>query len=66
MAWIDYVRDETFPDPDNILQIHGVHPDVRQAHLDLYLALMRRPGPLSRVQRERIAVAISRVNHCKY
>ncbi|MDH3591428.1 MAG: carboxymuconolactone decarboxylase family protein [Planctomycetota bacterium] len=66
MAWIEYVRNLDFPDSDNILQIHGVSPDAMQAHLDLYLALMRRPGPLSRVQRERIAVAVSEANGCEY
>jgi alkylhydroperoxidase family enzyme len=35
-------------------------------HYDLYVELMRAPGPLSRVQRETIAVAVSAVNHCEY
>jgi alkylhydroperoxidase family enzyme len=35
-------------------------------HYELYVELMRGPGPLSRVQREMIAVAVSSANHCHY
>ena len=35
-------------------------------HFDLYRELMRGPGPLSRIQREMIAVVVSALNHCRY
>jgi len=54
------------PDNDNIIQIHGIHGEVMRAHYDLYIALMRKRGPLTRVQREMIAVAISAYNQCHY
>ncbi len=54
------------PDEDHILRIHGVHPAVMKAHFDLYRALMYGRGPLSRVQREMIALAISSTNECVY
>jgi len=63
MAWISYGDANT---GDNILRIHGLHPEVRRAHADLYVELMRKPGPLTRTQRERIAVVVSGVNHCHY
>jgi hypothetical protein len=54
------------PDHDNILQIHRIHPAVMRQHYDLYLELMHRPGPLTRFQREAMAVHVSALNHCHY
>ena len=66
MAWIEYAQSDAVPDSDNILRIHGVSPGIQRAHYELYLETMRKPGPLTRVQRERIAVAVSEVNDCRY
>jgi alkylhydroperoxidase family enzyme len=72
MAFIRYVSPEDIPpadrvsDRDNILRIHGVHSRTMRLHYDLYAELMRGPGPLSRVQREMIAVAVSATNGCHY
>jgi alkylhydroperoxidase family enzyme len=72
MAFIRYLSDEELPaedcvpDNDNILRIHGVHPAVMRQHYELYLQLMHRPGPLSRRQREMIAVRVSALNGCHY
>lgn len=72
MALIRYVPEsqiperDRVPDTDNILRIHGVHPRVMRHHYDLYVELMHRPGPLSRCQREMIAVRVSALNECHY
>lgn len=72
MAFIPYVPEEQqpeahrVPDSDNILQVHGVHSAVMRHHYDLYVALMHRRGPLSRMQREMIAVTVSSINECHY
>lgn len=72
MAFIRYVPEDEqpastrVPDPDHIIQVHAVHPAVMRQHYDLYIELMRRPGPLTRVQREMVAVAVSATNHCHY
>ena len=72
MAFIDYVDPERIPDEDrvsdtdNILRIHGVHPRTMRLHYDLYRELMHAPGPLSRTQREMIAVRVSALNDCHY
>ena len=72
MAFIKYVDEETIPavdrvpDHDNILRIHGVHSRTMRFHYDLYRDLMYRRGPLSRVQREMIAVVVSALNQCHY
>jgi alkylhydroperoxidase family enzyme len=72
MAFIDYVPEDAIPaedrvdDHDNIVRIHGVHSRVMRQHYDLYVEIMRGPGPLSRVQREMLAVAVSVANQCHY
>ena len=72
MTFIDYVPPEKIPaehqvdDQDNILQIHGVHSRVIRLHYDLYVELMHREGPLTRIQREMIGVLISSINDCHY
>lgn len=72
MAFIHYVPEDQIPvedrvtDKDNILRIHGVHSRVMKQHYDLYVELMHRRGPLSRVQRELIAMVVSATNGCHY
>jgi alkylhydroperoxidase family enzyme len=72
MAFIRYVPDDEIPDADrvpdrdHILRIHGIHPRTMRDHYQLYLELMHRPGPLTRAQREMVAVAVSAANRCHY
>lgn len=49
-----------------ILQIQSPNPAVLTASMQLYTATMFAPSPLSRAERESIAVVVSRVNHCRY
>ena len=51
---------------DNIFKIHSLNPDSIRGHLELYKTVMRGRSPLSRVQREMIAVVVSSVNRCHY
>ena len=51
---------------DNILLIHSLNPRSMQDHVQLYAHLMRGPSPLTRVQREILAVAVSAENDCFY
>jgi alkylhydroperoxidase family enzyme len=72
MAFIPYANPDDIPavdrvpDRDNILRIHGLHPRTMRLHYELYRELMHGPGPLTRVQREMIAVAVSAANECHY
>ena len=72
MAFISYVPFDQVPekwqvkDHDNIIQIHSVHPQTLRHHYDLYLELMRKRGPLSRIRREMIAIVVSAENRCHY
>jgi alkylhydroperoxidase family enzyme len=51
---------------DNILKIHSLNPDSLQGHFEFYRTLMRGRSPLTRPQREMIAVVVSAANHCHY
>ena len=72
MAYIDYLEEEQIPagdrvaDRDSIIQIHGVHSRTMRRHYDLYEELMHGKSPLSRIQREMIAVVVSAENGCHY
>lgn len=72
MAFIRYKPDhelapaERVPDPDNIIQIHAIHPAVMRQHYELYREVMHGPGPLTRREREMLAVRVSALNSCRY
>ena len=72
MAYIGYLdpadipADDLVADDDNILRIHGVHSRTMGLHYELYRELMYGQGPLSRIQREMIAVVVSAANDCHY
>ena len=72
MAFIKYLPDDEVPegcrvpDTDNILQVHSVHSRVMKLHFELYKEVMHAKSPLTRVQREMVAVAVSSINGCHY
>ena len=72
MAYIPYLpedeipEDDRVPDDDHILRVHSVSPAAMRQHFDLYIQLMRKAGPLPRIQREMIAISVSAANHCHY
>lgn len=52
-----------------VAQIHqaqSLNPRVLATHFELYKAVMFQPSPLSRADREALAVAVSRANSCAY
>ena len=51
---------------DNIFKIHSLNPASARGHLELYKTTMRGETPLTRIQREMIAVVVSSVNECHY
>lgn len=50
----------------NILKIQSQNPAALQGMLDLYVATVRSESPLTRAQRELLAVVVSRANNCHY
>lgn len=49
-----------------IMGIHSLHPAAMEAHMELYRTLMFGPSPLSRLEREALAVVVSAANDCFY
>ena len=47
-------------------KIQSLNPDSIVKHMDLYMSIMYSKSPLSRAQREMIAVVVSIANNCKY
>lgn len=82
MAWIRMVADgegeerlealfNSARDPatgalDEIMRVHSLHPAGLDAHLGLYRAVMRGTPGLRKVERELIALVVSRLNGCHY
>ena len=82
MAWIETIREdewdgelaELYPsvvDPaaqrvDNIMQIHSLNPRGLAAHDGLYRSAMRGTPSLRKVERELMALVVSRLNECHY
>jgi alkylhydroperoxidase family enzyme len=50
----------------NILKIQSLSPATLETHYAFYRALMFGRGPLTRTQRELLAVAVSATNRCHY
>ncbi len=50
----------------NIFAAQSLEPEALNQHLDLYIELMLGKGPLSRDEREMIAVVVSAANRCAY
>jgi len=51
---------------DNIIRVHSLNPPSMGHHVTLYAHLMRGKSPLTRIQREMIAVTVSAENDCFY
>ena len=82
MAWIETIREDEWDDRlaglrpsvedpdsgrvDNIMQVHSLNPQAMAAHLALYESAMRGTRSLRKVDRELIAVVVSRANECHY
>lgn len=50
----------------NIVSIQSQLPEVMRDSMRLYSSIMYGPSPLSRAQREMMAVVTSQVNECHY
>ena len=50
----------------NIVKTMSPNPGALTASMRLYLELMKGPSPLSRAQREMLAVVVSQCNDCFY
>ena len=82
MAWIRVIEEDnaagelaalyrTLIDPesgrvDNILKVHSLHVDGLRGHVALYRSAMAGTAGLAEIEREMIALVVSRLNGCHY
>ena len=81
MAFIDYIPfEDASPElqalyikyggakkvPPNVYRISGVNPSVMESHANLSRTIMYGKSPLTRHQREMIALVVSAINKCHY
>jgi alkylhydroperoxidase family enzyme len=50
----------------NILKIQSLHPEAVRDHFSFYRTIMFGKSPLSRAEREAVAVVVSLENECHY
>lgn len=50
----------------NIVRIMTPNAEAMRTSMSFYIALMYAESPLTRAQREMLAVIVSRANHCRY
>lgn len=51
---------------DNILKIHSLNVEGLKAHLAVYKSAMTGTATLRKVERELVAVVVSKINACHY
>ncbi len=82
MAWIETIREDEWAGElaelyervadtaagrvDNIMQIHSLNPRALAAHDALYRSAMAGTATLRKVERELIALTVSKLNDCHY
>lgn len=82
MTWIETINEDQWEGPlaelrrkvadpatdkvDNIMAVHSLDPGSLKAHLALYKQAMRGTESLPKVDREMIALVVSKTNGCHY
>lgn len=51
---------------DDVMKVHSLNVDSLRTHFELYVSACHKPSPLTRVEREIVASAVSRINKCEY
>ncbi|MFQ5529706.1 MAG: carboxymuconolactone decarboxylase family protein [Gemmatimonadota bacterium] len=64
--WIDTTRPAGEQRLAHILELQSLHPEALEAHRAFYRTIMFGNSPLSRAERESIAVVVSAANDCFY
>jgi len=51
---------------DDVMKVHSLNVDSLRTHFELYVSACHKPSPLTRIEREIVASAVSRFNNCEY
>ena len=49
-----------------IVKLQSLRPDIMRTFMDLYIKIMHGKSGLTRAEREMVATAVSKTNHCHY
>lgn len=81
MSWIKTISEEEASDKvkayydafrapwggvDNIVKVQGLNPHMLKAYMDFYRTLVFGRSPLTRIQREMIAIVVAKATNCDY
>ena len=62
----DQTRDPAYGRVDHVLAVHSLHPEGLSTHQGLYTAVMKSTKSFRKVEREMVAVVVSKLNECHY
>ena len=62
----EQARDPSYGRIDHVIAIHSLHPEGLSTHQYLYAEVMKSTKTLRKVEREMVAVVISKINGCHY
>ena len=59
-------RDPAYGRVDYVIAVHSLHPGGLATHQDLYAEVMKSTKTFRKVEREMVAVVVSKLNECHY
>ena len=59
-------RDPSYGRVDHVIAIHSLHPEGLSTHQDLYTEVMKSTRTFRKMEREMVAVVVSKMNGCHY
>lgn len=62
----DQTRDPAYGRVDHVIAVHSLHPEGLSTHQALYSEVMKSTKTLRKVEREMVAVLVSKLNGCHY
>ena len=62
----DQTRDPAHGRVDHVIAVHSLHPEGLSTHQELYTAVMKSTKTFRKVEREMVAVVVSKLNECHY
>lgn len=62
----DQTRDPAHGRVDHVIAVHSLHPEGLATHQHLYQEVMKSTKTFRKVEREMVAVVVSKANGCHY
>lgn len=62
----EQTRDPEYGLVDRVIAVHSLHPEGLATHQELYAEVMKSTKTFRKVEREMVAVVVSKLNGCHY